>query len=280
MKQALVLLLLAGFVLVGCAKDNKQAEQTEGQQAATEQAAGQTEQGAGNEQATSQEAAGQATQKETKAAPAPPKQVMPPKQAPPKQAPSQPAAQSEPEMVTRLVPVPAGAQIVAELDETVSTETAKAGSPFTAVLKEPYTRGGIVLVPAGSKVHGVVAAAKRAGRIGGKAEMTLEFKTLDTPQGQSYSLFADPLALEGKGSTEGDVGKVVGGAVGGAIVGGILGGKEGAGKGAAAGGAAGAAWAVATRGQDIVLDPGSKVSLTLTREFEVPVQMRADQPLP
>ena len=86
--------------------------------------------------------------------------------------------------------------------------------------------------------------------------------------------------MEGKSTTSGDVQKVLGGAVGGAIVGGILGGKEGAVKGGATGGAAGAVWAVATRGNDIVLDAGSAVQVTLSREVRVPVSMMENQPLP
>ena len=97
----------------------------------------------------------------------------------------------------------------------------------------------------------------------------MEYRELVTPDGKSYALFTEPLILEGKGTATGDIEKTVGGAVGGAIIGGILGGKKGALQGGAAGGAAGAAWAVATRGNDIVVDPGQVLAVTLTRALHV-----------
>ena len=93
-------------------------------------------------------------------------------------------------------------------------------------------------------------------------------------------MVAQPLAIEGKGTATGDVEKIAGGAIGGAIIGGILGGKKGALKGGAIGGAAGTGVAVATRGNDVVLDQGAKVAVTLSQEITVPVSMKADQPTP
>lgn len=274
MKRLMIALLIAGAVFTGCSKDKNQ-------QAAAQQAEQQEQQSQASAPADQSGSTGMpqaqppATQPQAQA-PAP----KPRPEPRPKPAVQEPARPAEPQMVTRLVPVPSGTELTAAMDQEVSTKADKAGSEFRATMHEPLTRNGVVLLPAGTKVMGTVASAKRAPRVGGKAEMTLEFKEITTPDGNKYRLIAQPLELVGKSSTEGDVAKTVGGAVGGAIVGGILGGKKGAGRGAAAGGAAGAAWAVATRGADIVLDPGSAVKVTVAREFEVPVQMRSDQPLP
>ena len=132
----------------------------------------------------------------------------------------------------------------------------------------------MVLLPAGTKVRGTVAAVKRAGRVGGKSEMTLEFKELTTPDGKSYQLFAQPLAMEGKSTASRETSPRRWAAPS----------AERSSAGSSEGRRApararrpeerpGAVWAVATRGGDIVLDSGSPVKVTLAREFEVPVQL-------
>jgi hypothetical protein len=232
MKRVLILLVLAGVFLAGCSGEKKADQaQTSGQPAAQNESTPQAAQPA-----------------ETPAAAPATQQTPPPeiKQETPKPRPkptpvrTEPPKPVEPAMITRLVPIPTGTELAAALDEQISTETHPAGRNFTATLKEPFAKNGVTLLPAGTKVTGTVSASKRAPRVGGKAEMTLDFTELTTPDGKTYKLGAQPLVLEGKSTTGGDVGKVLGGAVGGAIVGGLLGGKKAAGKGAAIGGAAGA----------------------------------------
>lgn len=177
--------------------------------------------------------------------------------------------------VTKVVKLPAGYEFQVVLDEKISTETHRAGSPFQAKLVQPAVLPAVgEIIPAGSKIRGEVTFAQRAERVGGKADLTLEYRELVTPDGKSYPLYTDPLILEGKGTAKGDIERTVGGAAGGAIIGGILGGKKGALQGAAAGGAAGAAWAVATRGNDIVVDPGQILQVTLTRAVHVTATVR------
>ncbi len=203
----------------------------------------------------------------------PPEQVQTPAPAPRQAEPrrERPApAPARPVSETRLIALEPGTELVVALDQKLSTGTDKAGSTFTGKVDQGVAQNGVTVVPAGSEVRGRVGFVKRAARVGGKAQMTLEFTELVT-HGKTFALHAEPLTLEGKSGAAGDVERVAGGAVGGAIIGGILGGKSGVGKGAAAGGAAGAVWAVATRGPDIVLDPGAKVNVVLTRPIEVPV---------
>jgi hypothetical protein len=219
--------------------------------------------------------------------PPPIEQSKPPETAPatkPAPAPAEPAHKPTPTPAakppdaaptTRMVALPAGYELHAVLDEKISTETHKAGAAFKARLEKPaQLKAEGVIVPAGSTVRGEITFSQRAGRVGGKADLTLEYRELVTPDGKSYPIFAEPLVLEGESTTAGDVEKTVGGAVGGAILGGILGGKGGAVKGGAAGGAAGAAWAIATRGNDIVLEPGQALVVTFTRALRVPVTGR------
>ena len=195
-------------------------------------------------------------------------------------APEQARPAAPPAPSVRLVTIPVGSKITVALAEKVSTATDKPGTTFKSSTLDPVMVNGITVVPAGASVGGEVTFAKRASRIGGKAQMTVEFKDLTLPEGKTYPLAAKPLTMEGKGTGAVDLEKVAGGAVGGAILGGILGGKKGALEGAAAGGIGGGVWAVATRGNDIVLDPNQKIEVTLTRDLKIPVTMPAGAPNP
>jgi hypothetical protein len=187
---------------------------------------------------------------------------------------------AEPTMVTRTAAIGPGTELPATLDEKISTESAHAGDGFTLTLADGYTRNGVTLLPAGTKIRGDVTRSKRAARVGGKAELSMQFKEVVTPNGEAMAILSDPVMMEGKSTTKGDVEKIAGSTVGGAIIGGILGGKSGAIKGGAAGAAGGTVWAVVTRGSDIVLDSGTPVHVTLRRELQVPVTIRSDQPIP
>lgn len=200
----------------------------------------------------------------------PPKKVEKPKPAPPKPEEKTPA---KPQVVNRDVTVPSGTEIPVTLREKVSTEGGKPGQSFTAATKQPVLVEGLEPIPAGSVVSGVVSVAERAGRVGGKAKLTIIFKKVDLPDGKSFAISAEPLHFEGEGTAKGDVEKVVGGAVGGGILGGVLGGKKGAGKGAAAGTIAGGILAVATRGNDIVLEPGQAVAVRLDAPVTIPMMV-------
>ncbi|MFN8547585.1 MAG: hypothetical protein U0527_06340 [Candidatus Eisenbacteria bacterium] len=181
--------------------------------------------------------------------------------------------------VVKVVNVPVGTALHVCLQNELSTEKETAGQPFDATIKGNVVVDGANVIPEGSTVKGQVTMAKRAPKVGGKAQMALEVKELITPDGKSYRLFAEPLTLEGESSTRSDVEKVVGGTVGGAIIGGILGGKSGALKGAAGGAAAGGVWAVVTRGNDIVLSPNQEMEFHLARAIGVTAKVPTN-PLP
>jgi hypothetical protein len=282
MKTLMMLALVLGVGLAGCTKDSKQADQGKtGNPPAQDQAQGQP---AADTQTPAQTPPAQTTPPVEKQQPAPVQQSKPksdPQPARPKKIDTPPESQAQQaQPVTRLIAVEAGSEVPAALDETVSTETYQAGRTVTATLTEPYMVNGVTAFPAGTRVRGDVSFSKRAERVGGAAQLTIELKTLTIPDGRTYTLTAKPLAFEGKSTAGGDVKKVLGGAVGGAIVGGILGGKGGAVKGGAAGAAAGGAWAVATRGNDIVLDAGYPIKVVLDRALDVQVTVPAGQPVP
>lgn len=198
---------------------------------------------------------------------------------PPAQAPAEPrrAPRHEPSPppapAIQQVTLASGTTLLVTLDRELTTKIDQAGAQFTAITKEPIVVDGITAVPTGSTVRGVVTTSKRAPRLGGDADMTLEFTSVVLPGGRTVPISADPITFKGKSSTKGDIEKVVGGAVGGGVLGGVLGGKKGAVKGAAAGTVAGGIWAAATRGQDLYVTQGTEMNVTLT----APVQMTVNR---
>ncbi|HEX5632168.1 MAG TPA: hypothetical protein VFX50_03035, partial [Gemmatimonadales bacterium] len=74
-------------------------------------------------------------------------------------------------------------------------------------------------------------------------------------------------AYRKRGGALGDASKVAGGAAAGAIVGGLLGKGTGAAIGGVVGGAVGTQRAIETKDRDIILAPGSEMTVTLSSTF-------------
>jgi hypothetical protein len=157
----------------------------------------------------------------------------------------------------------AGTHIVGALQSTVDTGTSRRGDKVALRTLEDIRVHEMTVVPAGATINGEITHVDPAGRIAGGAELTIRFTELVMPGGTSYAISAVPMRLEGKGDAKESALEVGGGAVAGGIVGGILGGKNDIAKGAAAGAIVGATVAVATKGDQIVLPAGQKMSVSL-----------------
>ena len=167
-----------------------------------------------------------------------------------------------------------GTAIVASLQNTVDTGKNKTGDKVTLRTTQEVRVNEMTVVPAGATINGEVTHIDPAGRVAGGAELTLRFTELVLPDGTSYPITAAPLRMQGKGDAKESAAEVGGGAVAGGILGGVLGGKKSIGKGAAAGAVVGAGVAVATKGDQIVLPAGKKITVTLTE----PVMVKAVKP--
>jgi hypothetical protein len=178
-----------------------------------------------------------------------------------------------------------GTEIQLRLLEALSTGKNQRGDPLRAEVLEEVLVGEEIAIPAGTKVTGVIAHLKRAGRIRGRSELNLDFHEIELPNGRRIPLAATVVSIEersdekvkpdegtiqgGSGAT-GDV-KRVGAATGiGALIGMLAGGGRGAKTGAAIGAAAGTAGVLATRGSDTVLYPGTELVIRLDREVVFP----------
>ena len=158
----------------------------------------------------------------------------------------------------------AGTTFVGSLQSTIATDKSQVGEAIALRTTEAVRVNEMEVVPAGSTIRGEVTHVKGAGRLGGGAELTLRFTTLETLDGKSYAVVCEPFRLEGKGDTKESALQIGGGAVAGGVVGGLLGGKDDIAKGAAVGAVLGTGVAVATKGDQIVLPAGQKIKVTLT----------------
>lgn len=160
--------------------------------------------------------------------------------------------------------VPSGTQLDVRLEQSLSSETASVEQRFEATLAADIYQNDRVLIPAGSRVRGVVSSVDPATRTNRRGEMTLAFDQI-TIDGRSYPMRATLLeALEAEKS--GEVKKIGGGAGVGAVIGGLLGGVKGALLGAVIG--AGGTIA-ATEGSDVKLEAGTILRIRLDQALDV-----------
>lgn len=169
--------------------------------------------------------------------------------------------------------IPNGTQIVAVLNNDLSTQNVREGERFTMTVRSPGQYEG-------ATIDGTVTSVNRSGRVTGRSEMTLDFESIRLRNGTRYS-FAG--ILEGVRTPNGDVVRVdnegavrdsdqtkttvtrtaIGTAVG-AIIGAIAGGGKGAAIGAAIGAGAGAGSVYIQGRDDLELNAGTEVTVRAT----------------
>jgi predicted kinase len=169
--------------------------------------------------------------------------------------------------------VPNGTQLVAVLNNDLSTQNVREGERFTMTVRSPGEYDG-------ATIEGQVVSINRGGRITGRSEMTLDFDTIRLRDGRSYR-FAG--ILESVRTPSGDVVRVdnegavrdsdqtkktvertaIGTAVG-AIIGAIAGGGKGAAIGAVIGAGAGAGSVYVQGRNDLDLSAGTELTVRAT----------------
>jgi hypothetical protein len=184
---------------------------------------------------------------------------------PPAEAPS-PALTSSPSPEPRILA--AGTTLPLALQATVASNTSQVGDRVVASLAEDLSVDGRVILAAGTEVVGRVTVATQSGRVKGRARLAMEFDEV-RDGGSSYRIEATAIDITAE-SSKGKDAKIAGGAAAaGAIIGAITGGGKGALKGGAIGGAAGGAAVLATRGNEVVLDAGTRLDVTLERKVQI-----------
>lgn len=166
--------------------------------------------------------------------------------------------------------VPNGTQVVAVLNENLSTDSTRVNDRFTMTVREPYQYRNAV-------IDGYVTEVDRGGRISGRAEMTLNFDRIRLSNGTSYKFAGMVQGIsatdsgdvrvdnEGAVQEESKTGTTlertaIGTAVG-ALIGAIAGGGKGAAIGAAVGAGAGAGSVYVQGRDDLNLTRGTVVTV-------------------
>lgn len=169
-----------------------------------------------------------------------------------------------------LLTVPVRTILAVELDKTLSSHTSQVGESFRAFLIQDVAVNGKTAFPRDSVVLGRVTEARPAKKVGGRARLSLEFYSIEMPNGQQVPLEV-VFAEAGKSQTTKDAAIIGGSTLGGAVIGHAVDKGEGTAIGAIVGGLAGAAIANETRAKPVVVNSGT----VLTLEMAQPVTVEA-----
>jgi BON domain len=168
------------------------------------------------------------------------------------------------------VTIPQGTLLQLRTSEGLASKRAKDGEPVQFIVIRDVAVAGVLAIPKGATVHGVVTVAKNvgAGDLGGSSELALQLTSLDLG-GASYPLTTDQFRVRGPNKAGQTVGNAVGGALLGAIIGGIAGRGEGAAIGAGAGAVAGTAASAASPGPGVWIPAEALVTFHLAAPLSV-----------
>ncbi|MGA8087940.1 MAG: BON domain-containing protein [Terracidiphilus sp.] len=168
------------------------------------------------------------------------------------------------------VTVPEGTLIQVRTNEPVDSKRARGGEPIQFTVIQDVTFGGVLAIPRGATVHGVIADVKHSekGSLTGSNELALELTSLDL-MGQNYPLQSDMFRVKGPGKGGRSAENTIGGALVGALIGGAIGRGEGAAVGAVVGGGAAAAGSAASSGPGVWIPAEALVSFHLAAPVTV-----------
>jgi hypothetical protein len=201
--------------------------------------------------------------------------------APPATTPAQPATPAEavpaeppppprPQFVEVVIPV--SAVLGLQVENSISSETARVEDRVDARLTRDVRADGQVAIPAGSKVLGNVILVERGGKMKDKARLGVRFHTVVLANGEQLPLRSDAIYRDGESPGNEASRKIGGAAIGGAILGAIIGGGKGAAIGSAAGAAGGSAVVMAGDRNAATLAAGTIVNVRLSSPVSVDVE--------
>jgi hypothetical protein len=170
--------------------------------------------------------------------------------------------------------IPSGTKVVVRMGTSLSSKTAQDGQAFTGTLANGIASKGKVVIPAGSRVSGVITEAKSAGRFKGEAILAIRLTNINV-RGVTTAVATDEYVVTQKGKGKRTAVMVGGGAGGGALIGGIAGGGKGALIGGLVGAGAGTAGAAFTGNKELSIPAESAVNFHTTSSITLPPQAPA-----
>jgi hypothetical protein len=205
-------------------------------------------------------------------APPPPPYYPPsrPQYAPPPQYAQGPPPGPTYQQATGPVTVAQGTLLQLRTNESVGTKKAKDGEPVEFTVIRDVAVGGVLAIPRGATVHGVVSEVKKVGSgdLGGSPVLALRLTSMDLG-GQSYPLDSDQFKVKGPNKAGQTVGSAVSGGIIGTIIGCAVGRGVGCAVGAGAGVAAGTAASAASSGPGIWIPAEALVTFHLNTPLTV-----------
>ena len=162
------------------------------------------------------------------------------------------------------VTIPEGTLLQLRTSEGVGSKRAKDGEPVQFTVITDVTYGGVLAIPRGAIVRGVVTEVKKVGSgdLGGSSTLALTLTSLDLG-GQSYQLNTDEFRVKGPNKAGQTVSNAVGAGLVGTIIGCAVGGGTGCAVGAGAGVAAGTAASAASSGPGVWIPAEALVTFHL-----------------
>lgn len=190
-------------------------------------------------------------------------------------------------VAAKAITIPAGTQVLLQLKSPIDTKSARVGDGVYCQTSFPVTIDNAMVIPAGTYVKGEIARVQRAGRVKGRAEILFHFNTMIFPNGYTVDLpgalksepgarnsaISDEEGTVKANSQKGkDAATVAGTAATGAVIGSVASRTpKGAGIGGLAGAAVGVGEVLFTRGQDVRIEQGTSLEMTLQRPLVVDV---------
>ncbi len=168
------------------------------------------------------------------------------------------------------VTVPQGTMLQLRTSEPLTSKRAKDGEEVQFTLISDVTMGGVLAIPRGATLHGVVSEVKNvgSGSLGGSSVLALTLTSLDLG-GQNYPLSTDQFKVKGPNKAGRTVGNAVGAGLVGTIIGCAVGRGVGCAVGAGAGVAAGTAASAASSGPGVWIPAEAQVTFHLTAPVTV-----------
>ncbi len=182
-----------------------------------------------------------------------------------------PAPQAPPyKPATGPVTIPAGTLLQVRTSEPVDSKRAKDGQPVQFTVIQDVIAGGVLAIPRGATVHGVVTEAKNvgSGKLAGNSVLALALTSLDLG-GQSYPLNTDQFKVKGPNKAGQTVSSAVGAGLIGTIIGCAVGRGAGCAIGAGAGVAAGTAASAASSGPRVWIPAEALVTFHMNAPITV-----------
>jgi hypothetical protein len=159
-----------------------------------------------------------------------------------------------------------GTEIQVRLLDRLTSATARPEDRIEATVAAPVRTRGLIAIPAGTRVLGVVNAVERGQRPSRAGRLDLAFHAIYLDERTRTDMRTRVVQIEQDVDRHDQAKKAGIGAVLGGVLGSMIGGKQGAVIGVLAGGAGGV---LAKTGEDVVLPAGTILTLSLDRPLTV-----------